>query len=147
MKQYGLIKTIKLNDGEELKLCGNALTFILYKSYFGRDLLNDIISFAKKNSNKETLEKLKQYKIESVDDLDKLDDEQTSEVLSTMESYEFDSEFILNFVASLIATAQYPEKVDVGELIMSIPPYIITDNTTIVELLDFFSLFIAQKKR
>lgn len=147
MKQYGLVKTIKLNDGEELKLCGNALTFILYKSYFGRDLLNDIISFAKKNSNKDTLEKLKQYKIESVDDLDKLDDAQTSEVLSTMESYEFDSEFILNFVASLMATAQYPEKIDVGELIMSIPPYIITDNTTIVELLDFFSLFIAQKKR
>lgn len=147
MKQYGLIKTIKLNDGEELKLCGNAMTFILYKSYFGRDLLNDIISFAKKNSNKETLEKLKQYKIESVDDLDKLDDEQTAQVLSTMEAYDFDSEFILNFVASLMATAEYPEKIDVGELIMSIPPYIITDNTTIVELLDFFSLFIAQKKR
>lgn len=147
MKQYGLIKTIKLNDREELKLCGNAMTFILYKSYFGRDLLNDIISFAKKNSNKETLEKLKQYKIESVDDLDKLDDEQTAQVLSTMEAYDFDSEFILNFVASLMATAEYPEKIDVGELIMSIPPYIITDNTTIVELLDFFSLFIAQKKR
>lgn len=147
MKQYGLIKTIKLSDDEELKLCGNAMTFILYKSYFGRDLLNDIISFAKKNSNKETLEKLKQYKIESVDDIDKLDDKQTSEVLATMESYEFDSEFILNFVAALIATAEYPNKIDVGELIMSIPPYIVTDNTTIMELLDFFSLFITQKKR
>ena len=147
MKQYGLVKTIKLNDGEELKLCGNALTFILYKSYFGRDLLNDIISFAKKNSNKETLEKLQQYNIKSVDDLDKLDDEQTAQVLATMEAYQFDSEFILNFVASLMATAQYPEKPDIGELIMAIPPYIITDNATISELLDFFSLFITQKKR
>ena len=147
MKQYGLVKTIKLNDGEDLKLCGNALTFILYKSYFGRDLLNDIISFAKKNSNKETLEKLQQYNIKSVDDLDKLDDEQTAQVLATMEAYQFDSEFILNFVASLMATTQYPEKPDIGELIMAIPPYIITDNATISELLDFFSLFITQKKR
>lgn len=147
MKQYGLIKTIKTEDGEELKLCGNAFTFILYKSYFGRDLLNDIIAFAKKNSNKDTLTKLKEYSIESVDDLEKLTDEETNKVFSTIENYEFDSEFILNFIASLIATAEYPNKPDVGELIMSIPPYVVTDKTIISELLDFFSLFIAQKKR
>ena len=147
MKQYGLIKTIKTEDGEEIKLCGNAFTFILYKSYFGKDLLNDIISFAKKNSNKTTLEKLKEYNIESIEDLEKLEDNEANEVLSTMEGYEFDCEFILNFIASLIATAQYPNKIDVGELIMSIPPYVITDKSIISELLDFFSLFIAQKKR
>lgn len=147
MKQYGLIKTIKTEDGEELKLCGNAFTFILYKSYFGRDLLNDIIAFAKKNSNKDTLTKLREYSIESVEDLEKLTDEETSDVFSTIESYEFDSEFILNFIASLIATAEYPNKPDVGELIMSIPPYVVTDKTIISDLLDFFSLFIAQKKR
>lgn len=147
MKQYGLIKTIKTEDGEELKLCGNAFTFILYKSYFGRDLLNDIIAFAKKNSNKDTLTKLKEYSIESVEDLEKLTDEETNKVFSTIENYEFDSEFILNFIASLIATAEYPNKPDVGELIMSIPPYVVTDKTIISELLDFFSLFIAQKKR
>ena len=103
MKQYGMIKTLKVSDDEELKLCGNALTFILYKSYFGRDLLNDIIGFAKKNSNKDTLEKLKEYNIESVSDIEKLNDEQTTDVLNTMQNYEFDSEFILNFIASLIA--------------------------------------------
>lgn len=147
MKQYGLIKTIKTEDGEELKLCGNAFTFILYKSYFGKDLLNDIIAFAKKNSNKDTLTKLREYSIESVEDLEKLTDEETNKVFSTIENYEFDSEFILNFIASLIATAEYPNKPDVGELIMSIPPYVVTDKTIISELLDFFSLFIAQKKR
>lgn len=147
MKQYGLIKTLKTNDGEEIKLCGNALTFILYKSYFGRDLLNDIISFAKKNSNRETLDKLREFNITNVDDLDKLDDKQTSEVLATMEKYEFDCEFILNFIASLIATAEYPSKPDIGEIIMGIPPYFITDNSVISDLLDFFSLFISQKKR
>lgn len=147
MKQYGLIKTIKTNDGEEIKLCGNALTFILYKSYFGKDLLNDIISFAKKNSNKDTLAKLKEYNIESVEDLEKLEETEANEVFVTIAQYEFDTEFILNFIASLIATAQYPNKPDVGELIMSIPPYVITDKSIITELLDFFSLFIAQKKR
>lgn len=146
MKQYGLVKTLKFGE-DELKLCGNALTFILYKSYFGRDLLNDIISFAKNNTNKETLEKLKEYKVESVDDIEKLNEEQTIAVLTTMESYSFDSEFVLNFIAALMATAEYPKKMDVGELIMSIPPYVITDQQTISELLDFFSLFIAQKKR
>lgn len=146
MKQYGLVKKITVGD-DEIKLCGNALTFILYKSYFGRDLLNDIISFAKKNSSKETLEKLGKYNIKSVDDMDKLTDEQTAEVLETIETYQFDSEFILNFVASLIATAEYPNKPEVGELIMSIPPSIVTDNALISELLEFFSLFISQKKR
>ena len=145
MKQYGLIKKIKVGD-DELKLCGNALTFILYKSYFGRDLLNDIISFAKKNSSKATLEALGKFKIESVEDIDKLTDEQTQKVLETIESYQFDSEFILNFVASLIATAEYPNKPEIGELIMSIPPSIITNNNLITELLEFFSLFITQKK-
>lgn len=146
MKQYGLVKKIKVGD-DELKLCGNALTFILYKSYFGRDLLNDIISFAKKNSSKETLEKLSKYNIKSVEDMDSLTDEQTADVLETIETYQFDSEFILNFVASLIATAEYPNKPEVGELIMSIPPSIVTDNALISELLEFFSLFISQKKR
>lgn len=146
MKQYGLVKKIKVGD-DELKLCGNALTFILYKSYFGRDLLNDIISSAKKNSSKETLEKLSKYNIKSVEDMDSLTDEQTADVLETIETYQFDSEFILNFVASLIATAEYPNKPEVGELIMSIPPSIVTDNALISELLEFFSLFISQKKR
>jgi len=145
MKQYGLIKTLKYGD-DEIKLCGNAMTFILYKSYFGHDLLNDIISFAKKNSNTETLDKLKEFGVSSVEDIDKLEETATSEILSTMETYDFDSEFILNFIASLIATAQYPNKPDIGELIMSIPPAIITDEKTIAELLEFFSLFISQKK-
>ena len=44
----GLVKTMDDGNGGQIKLVGNALTFILYKSYFGRDLLNDIVTFAKK---------------------------------------------------------------------------------------------------
>lgn len=147
MKQYGLVKVIKINDEDEIKLCGNAMTFILYKSYFGKDLLNDIIGFAKKNSSPQTLEKLKELKIEKVDDIESLSAEQTKQVLETIDEYSFDSEFILNFLASLMATALYPEKVDIVDLIMSIPPYFVSDTKIINELLEFFSLFISQKKR
>jgi hypothetical protein len=92
----------KVAEDEEIKLCGNALTFILYKSYFGKDLLNDIISFAKKNSNTETLGKLKEYKIETIEDLEKLDEEQSNEVAmnetteETEQQEETNSEAVLN---------------------------------------------------
>jgi hypothetical protein len=42
-------------DGREIKMVGNALTFILYKSYFGRDLLNDIVAFARNSADAETV--------------------------------------------------------------------------------------------
>lgn len=145
MKQYGLIKTLKHGE-DEIKLCGNALTFILYKSYFGRDLLNDIIHFAKRNASEDTLKKLNTFGIKGVDDIDKLSDEQTAQVLGSLDNFSFDSEFVLNFIAALIATAQYPTKPDIGELICSIPPHYIVDQAVISELLEFLSLFISQKK-
>ena len=146
MKQYGLVKVLK--DGEnEIKLCGNALTFVLYKSYFGRDLLNDIIDFAKRNANKETLEKLKTFGIEEAKDIDKLTDSQTVDALSSLDTFVFDTEFVLNFIASLMATAQYPSKPDIAELICSVPIHFITDQEIIAELMEFLSLFISQKKR
>lgn len=145
MKQYGLVKTLKDGDNE-IKLCGNALTFIIYKSYFGRDLLNDIIAFAKKNASKETLAKLNSLGIQKADDIDKLTDEQAAEVLGSLDDYTFDSEFVLNFIASLMATAQYPAKPDIAEVICAIPPHFIVDQAVIGELMEFLSLFISQKK-
>ena len=35
---YGLVKTLKTDDGKEIKLVGNALTFIFIKAIW-RDLL------------------------------------------------------------------------------------------------------------
>lgn len=145
MKQYGLVKTLK--DGEnEIKLCGNALTFVIYKSYFGRDLLNDIINFAKRNASEDTLKKLGQFGIKTVEDIDKLSDEQTAQVLGSLGDYSFDTEFVLNFIAALMATAQYPAKPSIAELICAIPPHFVIDQTIIGELMEFLSLFISQKK-
>jgi len=123
------------------------LTFVLYKSYFGRDLLNDIIAFAKQNTSEDTLRKLNAHGIKAMEDIDKLTAEQTAQVLGSLDTFRFDSEFVLNFIASLMATAQYPYKPDAAELICSIPPHFILDQGVITELMEFLSLFISQKKR
>jgi len=140
MKQYGLVKVIKEGD-DEIKLCGNAMTFVLYKSYFGRDLLNDIIDFAKKNTANVSYEEL-----QNLGRAEDLSDEQAQQIFEKMGDFQFDSEFVLNFIASLMATAQYPAKPDVAELICSIPPNFILNQGIITELMDFLSLFVAQKK-
>jgi len=126
MQKYGLIKTLKVGE-HEIKLAGNAFTFILYKSYFGRDLLNDIIGFAKKNSGAVDLDP-KNINLDNID------------------AFDFDTEFILNLIASLMATAQYPTKPDIGELIMGIPPHFLMDTEVIGQVLEFLSLFVNQKK-
>jgi len=142
MNKYGLVKTIPHGE-DEIKLVGNAMTFILYKSYFGRDLLNDIVGFAKKNTSTATFEKIKTLGADA--DLTNL----TADELAGMnlDNMEFDTEFILNFIAALIATAKYPEKLDAAELICSIPPHFVLDQGVIGELLDFLSLFISSKKK
>lgn len=147
MQKYGLVKTLKTDDDQEIKLVGNALTYIIYKSYFGRDLLNDIINFATKNMSKDTIAKFEKFNIAKIEDIAELPIQDQNEILTSFSSYNFDSEFILNFIASLMATAMYPEKVDIIDLITSIPPYFVADDKIITELLDFFSLFISQKKR
>ena len=141
---YGLVKTLKTDYGKEIKLVGNAMTFILYKSYFGRDLLSDIVAFAKANANAEMV---KGINVKTADDINALDRETRERVINAAGEYKFDSEFIINFLSALIATARYPEKPDIVSIITEIPPYFITDGEIIAELTEFLSLFISQKKR
>jgi len=139
MAKHGLVKTLK--DGEdEIKLVGNAMTFILYKSYFGRDLLNDIVTFAKANSNKDLMDK-----IMAIGDIENIAQHEAEKILDGMDGYQFDTEFVLNFMAALMATAQYPQKPDVGDLIMQIPPHFLVDREIVSEVIEFLSLFIKQK--
>jgi hypothetical protein len=140
---YGLVKTMDDGAGGKIKLVGNALTFVLYKSYFGRDLLNDIVSFAKKSADAETVARLGQFKVRTADDVSALSAEQRTALLSA--DYKFDSEFVLNFIAALIATARYPEKADITEIITEIPPWWLADGETVSGLMEFLSLFIGHK--
>lgn len=141
---FGLVKTLKTDEGREIKLVGNALTFIIYKSYFGRDLLSDIVAFARANAN---VDGIKGVTVKTAEDINALDRETREKIINAAGEYKFDSEFIINFLAALIATARYPEKPDIVSIITEIPPYFITDGEIITELTEFLSLFISQKKR
>jgi hypothetical protein len=134
-------------SGGKIKLVGNALTFILYKSYFGRDLLNDIVGFAKSSANADTVNRFCAAGIKTADDLSALTDAQQAELFAALDGYKFDSEFILNFIAALIATGRYPDKPDVTDIIVEIPPHWIADKSVIQELMEFLSLFITDKKK
>jgi hypothetical protein len=142
----GLVKTMDDGNGGKIKLVGNALTFILYKSYFGRDLLNDIVAFAKNGASADAVKRFSGLNIKTVDDLNALDAERQAEIFAGVTDYKFDSEFVLNFIAALIATAKYPEKADVTDIIVEIPPWWLADNAIISELMEFLSLFISSKK-
>jgi hypothetical protein len=141
---FGLVKTLKTDEGREIKLVGNALTFIIYKSYFGRDLLSDIVAFARANAN---VDGIKGVTVKTAEDINALDRETREKIINAAGEYKFDSEFIINFLSALIATARYPEKPDIVSIITEIPPYFITDGEIITELTEFLSLFISQKKR
>ena len=143
---YGLVKTLDDGQGGKIKLAGNALTFILYKSYFGRDLLNDIVAFAKSSADAETIKRFNNLKVKTADDLSKLTESEQAQLLTAVGEYKFDTEFVLNFIAALMATAKYPSKPDVTDLIIEIPPWWIADKTIISELMEFLSLFITDKQ-
>lgn len=143
---YGLVKTLDDGQGGKIKLAGNALTFILYKSYFGRDLLNDIVAFAKSSADAETIKRFNNLKVKTADDLAQLTEREQAQLLTAVGEYKFDTEFVLNFIAALMATAQYPNKPDVTDLIIEIPPWWIADKAIISELMEFLSLFITDKQ-
>jgi len=144
---HGLVKTMDDGSGGQIKLVGNALTFILYKSYFGRDLLNDIIAFARNSADTSAVKKFSELNIRTAADIENLDDGARDKLFAGITDYKFDTEFVLNFLAALMATARYPEKPDVTDLIIAIPPHWVADKAVISELMEFLSLFITDRKR
>ena len=143
----GLVKTMDDGNGGQIKLVGNAMTFILYKSYFGRDLLNDIVNFAKNSADTAVVKKFGKMNIQTVTDVANLSDEEQESLLNAVGDFKFDTEFVLQFIAALMATAKYPEKPDVTDLIMEIPPHWVADKAVVSELMEFLSLFITDKKK
>jgi hypothetical protein len=142
----GMVKTMDDGNGGKIKLVGNALTFVIYKSYFGRDLLNDIVAFAKRSVDAATVRRLGDFNVQSVEDVAGLTAEERNALLTAVGEYTFDSEFVLNFIAALMATARYPTKPDITDLIVEIPPWWIADKVVVSELMEFLSLFITRKK-
>lgn len=143
----GLVKTMDDGNGGQIKLVGNALTFILYKSYFGRDLLNDIVAFAKNSADTVVMQKFGKLNIQTVTDVAMLSEDEQESLLDAVGGFNFNTEFVLNFIAALIATGKYPEKPDITDIIVEIPPHWIADKAVISELMEFLALFITDKKK
>ena len=107
--------------------------------------MNDIVAFAKNNADAGLVKKFGQMKISSAEDLAALPESYQRELLSAVGDFRFDTEFALNFIAALIATARYPEKPDVIDIIMGIPPHWLANSAMVSELMEFLSLFISTK--
>ena len=146
MKKYGFIKTL-IDGDNEIKLKANTNTIVLYKGYFkdpddnrkSADLLKDLMNYTKKAANYSqdaNLGKLTEMEITEENALELLN--------SVSDSFEFDTTFINQFIASLIANAM-PEPPSAREAMEYVPPHWATDPDIITELFEFFPIFMKPK--
>lgn len=136
--KYGMVKTFHTSEGDEIKLVFNAMTFVIYMNYTGRDLMNDFTKLA--ISQTQNVQTLRPGLIEEVGrgDFSNVTEEEMSQLakMNTQES----NQFLIDFIAALIATASYPQRIDYCDVIMCIPIEMLYDkdfSTELLELLKF----------
>lgn len=136
--KYGMVKTFHTSEGDEIKLVFNAMTFVIYMNYTGRDLMNDFTKLA--ISQTQNVQTLRPGLIEEVGrgDFSNVTEEEMSQLakINTQES----NQFLIDFIAALIATASYPQRIDYCDVIMCIPIEMLYDkdfSTELLELLKF----------
>lgn len=132
--KYGMVKTFHTSEGGEIKLVFNAMTFVIYMNYTGRDLMNDFTKLA--ISQTQNVQTLRPGLIEEVGrgDFSNVTEEEMSQLakMNTQES----NQFLIDFIAALIATASYPQRIDYCDVIMCIPIEMLYDKDFSAELLE-----------
>lgn len=132
--KYGMVKTFHTSEGDEIKLVFNAMTFVIYMNYTGRDLMNDFTKLA--ISQTQNVQTLRPGLIEEVGrgDFSNVTEEEMSQLakINTQES----NQFLIDFIAALIATARYPQRIDYCDVIMCIPIEMLYDKDFSAELLE-----------
>nr|DAG57228.1 MAG TPA: hypothetical protein [Bacteriophage sp.] len=132
--KYGMVKTFHTSEGDEIKLVFNAMTFVIYMNYTGRDLMNDFTKLA--ISQTQNVQTLRPGLIEEVGrgDFSNVTEEEMSQLakMNTQES----NQFLIDFIAALIATASYPQRIDYCDVIMCIPIEMLYDKDFSAELLE-----------
>lgn len=132
--KYGMVKTFHTSDGEEIKLVFNAMTFVIYMNYTGRDLMADFTKLA--ISQSQSVKTLRPGLIEQIGsgDFSGITEEELAEVakINTQDA----NQFLIDFIAALIATAVYPQRVDYCDVIYSIPIEMLYDKDFSAELLE-----------
>ena len=131
--KYGMVKTYH-NDDVEIKLVFNAMTFVIYMNYTGRDLMNDFSKLA--ISQSQNVQTLRPGLIDEIGqgDFSHVTEEELSQ-LSKINSGEA-NQFLIDFISALIATAEYPKRIDYCDAIMSIPIEMLYDRDFSNELLE-----------
>lgn len=145
--KYGMVKTFRNGDGDEIKLVFNAMTFVIYMNYTGRDLMNDFSKLAV--SQAQNVQSLRPGLIDEIGqgDFSHVTEEELSQ-LSKINSGEA-NQFLIDFISALIATAEYPKRIDYCDAIMSIPIEMLYDRDFANELLELlkFGLVPNESKK
>ena len=112
----------------ETKLVFNAMTFVIYKNYFGTDLMADRNKlYFEQASNLHAVrpEIVKQIQETQTIDWEKVTPEDI-EALSKLDTFG-SQQFIVQLIVAMMATARYPQKCDVNDLIMEMPESMLYD--------------------
>ena len=139
------VKSLKVKDNKgkdvELKLVHNALTYIKYKNYTGRDLLDDTMNIGLAiKGNEKTALKAQEKGIES------LNDKEVQELIQVALNSKT-SEYILFLTSALIATARHPEYLDFNDIIAELPDDIMYDSKFMETITEFMLINVDRIKK
>jgi hypothetical protein len=133
------------------KLVANTLTYLKYKALFGRELYKDIIAYNQKIYNNSKL--LEEYAsspaLQDENEFIKLSPDERNEIFSKINGIEVDSDFIINFIAALIATGESPVVRSVDEITADIPlEWLDKETSEYAEIIELINCLIPnfQKK-
>ncbi len=159
MANYGMVKTYRYEQYDDngkivkinnIKMVFNVMTYIIYQNYTGRDLQADFQKMIAEHVaiydsiSEETKQKLND-KVLTAEDFATMPE---SDVQTLMKmSNPMTNLFLVDFIASLIATAKYPTKVNYEDIIYEIPMEMLTDESFANELFDFMRFGVPESKK
>lgn len=153
MNTYGTVLTHEYEtvneNGEtvsvELKLCFNAMTLVIYQNYLGRELMTDFVNLCMKSQeqtkgiSKELLDKFQSGKELTLADINEAD-------LAVMNNVDYSAhmEFFINLMGAMVATREYPKRLDFMECIAEIPPHLVYDGEFCTKLVNFVAFALKK---
>lgn len=153
MNNYGTVLTHEYEtvneDGTpvsvELKLVFNAMTLVIYQNYLGRELMTDFVNLCMqsqkqaKGISKELFDKVQGGKELTLADL-------TEEDITVLQNVDYTAhmEFFINLMGAMVATREYPKRLDFFDCISEIPPHLVYDQAFCTKLVNFVSFALKK---
>lgn len=142
MKTYGMTKSIDF-EGDKIILKASVALLPLYKSLFGRDLIDATMDYFRNSSelaeNEELIKKLSE---KSSDEITEGDIKQLDSI-----GVKFDSEYIVQLLCALMLNAvPERERPPMPEALDIVPPGLVFDANVLSEAIGMLTRFINVKK-